>query len=120
MLEEEYQPRRRLPQYLKHADKADTKSAAVPGDDRELYGGKSRADWRKELDVREAELSSIEQHMEQLSRQISGPKGISAGQLEISKKDYNDSRVTYDQKYKSYTELIETIRKAGITVEIKK
>ena len=41
-------------------------------------------------------------------------------QFELLKKDYDDSRAAYDQKYKSYTELIETVRKTGIIVEIKK
>ncbi len=105
----------------KQANKAETKpTAAVPGDDKELYGGKSVADWRKELDAREAELKQIEQRMEELKNQVSGPKGISSVQLEALKKDYDDSRAAYDQKYKSYTELIETVRKAGLTVEIKK
>ena len=101
-------------------EKVDTKSAEVSGDEKGLYGGKSRAAWRKEMDVLEAELSSIEQHMERLKKQISDPNGISKDQFEVLKKDYKDSRATYDQKYKNYTELIETVRKAGISVEIKK
>ena len=44
---------------------------------KELYGGKSRDAWRKELDVLEAELSGIEQRMEQLRKQIIDTKGIS-------------------------------------------
>lgn len=95
--------------------KTEAKPAAV-----ELHGGKSLADWRKELDVREAELKSIEQHMEQVRKQISETEGISVAQYEELKKDYDESRVTYDQKYKNYTELIETIRKAGIQVDIRK
>ncbi|MHB8122013.1 MAG: DUF4124 domain-containing protein [Desulfuromonadaceae bacterium] len=86
----------------------------------ELYGGKSLADWRKELDVLEAELKSIEQHMEQVQKQIYDTKEISQAQFNELKKDFDESRRTYDRKYKSYTELLETIRKAGIQVDIKK
>lgn len=102
------------------AEKAAEKSAAVPDGEKELYGGKSHAAWRKELDALEAELSGIEQRMELLRKQIYDPKGVSKVQLEALIKDYDDSRTTYGQKYKNYSELIETIRKAGIPVEIKK
>jgi len=104
----------------RQADKADVKSAVVPEGEKELYGGKSHAAWRKELDALEAELNGIEQHMEQLRKQIYDPKGVPKDQFEVLKKDYDDSRAIYDQKYKQYSELIETIRKAGIIVEIKK
>jgi len=101
-------------------EKADGKTAEVAGGDKDLYGGKSRAAWRKELDVQEAELNSLERRTEQLKRQIVESKGLSAAQVEVLKKDYNDSRADYDQKYNNYKELIETVRKAGITVEIRK
>jgi hypothetical protein len=104
----------------RQTDKTDAKTTAVPGDGKEMYGGKTRAAWRKEMDVLEAELGSIEQRMEQLRKQMYDPKGISAVKLDELKKDYDDNRATYDQKYRSYTELIEAVRKAGITVDIKK
>lgn len=103
----------------RQADKAAVKPAAVQ-DGEELYGGKSQAAWRRELDVLEAELNGIEQRMEQLRKQIYDPKVVTKVQFEALKKDYDDSRADYDQKYKQYSELIETIRKAGIIVEIKK
>lgn len=102
------------------ADKTDTKSTAVANGEKELYGGKSRADWRKEMDALEAELATIELRMETLRKQIYDPKGVSKVQHELLKKEYDDNRATYDQKYKNYTELIETVRKAGIAVDIKK
>jgi len=101
-------------------EKTEAKPAVVQGNEKELYGCKSFADWRKELDVLEAELKKIEQHMERVRKQISDTEWISRGQFDELKKDYDDSRETYNQKYKSYTELIETIRKAGIQVDIKK
>ncbi|OGU13129.1 MAG: hypothetical protein A2076_07595 [Geobacteraceae bacterium GWC2_53_11] len=102
----------------KQAEKFGTKAAVSA--EGGLYGGKSRAEWRTELDAREAELSGIEQRMEQMRKQSNNPKGISRAQFDVLKKEYDDTRATYDQKYKSYTELIETIRKAGLPVDIKK
>ena len=90
------------------------------GDEKELYGGKSRETWRKELDVREAELNGIERRMEQLKSQIVDAKGISKEQSTAYKKEYDSKRETYEKKYTSYSEFIESARKAGLTVEIKK
>lgn len=104
----------------KQTEKKDAKPAVDPEGEKDLYGGKSRAVWRKELNDQEAELSSIEQRMERLREQIINTKGLPEKQLDLLKKDYNDSRAIYDQKYKNYIELIETVRKAGIPVEIKK
>ena len=104
----------------RQADKAAVKPEAVQEGEIELYGGKSQAAWRRELDALEAELSGIEQRMERLRKQIYDPKNVSKDQFEALKKDYDDSRISYEQKYKQYNELIETIRKAGISVEIKK
>lgn len=104
----------------RQTEKTDAKSATVPDGEKELYGGKSRAAWRKEMDAKEAELNGIEQRLEQLRKQIYDTKGIDKAQFETLKREYDDYRATYAQKYKSYSELIETVRKAGITVEIKK
>lgn len=104
----------------RQAEKTDATSATVPGDEKDMYGGKSRAAWRNEMEALETELSGIELRMEQLRKQIFGAELLSKEQSDVLKKEYDDSRATYDQKYKSYTELIETIRKAGIVVEIKK
>ncbi|MGB9080741.1 MAG: hypothetical protein WCD00_05540, partial [Desulfuromonadaceae bacterium] len=104
----------------RQAEKAAEKSAAVPDGEKELYGGKSRDTWRKELDAFESEMSGIEQRMELLRKQIYDPKNVSRSQFEALKKEYDDSRAAYDQKYKNYSELIETVRKAGISVDIKK
>ncbi|MDD2541605.1 MAG: DUF4124 domain-containing protein [Desulfuromonadaceae bacterium] len=99
---------------------ADVKPTAVPGGEKELYGGKSRDAWRKEMEALEAELHGIAQHMNLLNKQIQDTPYSTKAQFDMLKKEYDDSRATYDQKYKNYTGLIETIRKAGIAVEIKK
>jgi hypothetical protein len=105
---------------VQQTEKSEAKTAVAPDGGKELYGGKSRADWRKELDAREAELSGIEQRMERVRQQTNDPKGISKAQFDVLKMEYDDTRATYEQKYKSYVELIETIRKAGLPVDIKK
>ncbi len=101
-----------------HTEITETK---LSGEKEELYGGKSRDAWHKEMTVLEAELKSIGQHIEQVKSQVTDAKKlVSNVQLEALKNDYENSLAAYNQKYKSYTELIETIRKAGIIVEIKK
>lgn len=100
-------------------EKAEPKKAAAAGSAQELYGGKSHAAWRKELDVLEAELVVLEQRTELLRKQIYDPKGVTRDQLEKLKKDYNENRAAYDRKYKNYSALVEEIRKAGIVVEFK-
>lgn len=102
------------------AEKTGAKTPSVRGNGVELSGGKSHAAWRQEMDAMEAELSSIEQRLEELKKQVDNTKRISKVQFDELKKEFDYSRATYDQKYKSYTELIEKVRKAGIVVEIKK
>lgn len=104
----------------KKAEKVDAKPAALPGDEKDLYGGKTRAAWRREIEAMEAELNGIEQRILLLTKQIHDPKGMTTANFDRLKKEMDDSRATYDQKYKGYTELIETIRKAGIKVEMQK
>lgn len=105
---------------LKQDDKAGVKPAAGAGGEAELYGGKSRAEWRKEMETLEAELSAIEQHLEQVRKQINDAKVLSKAQFDLLKKEYDDGRAGYGRKYESYKELIEAVRKAGIPVEIRK
>ncbi|MDD2899942.1 MAG: hypothetical protein PHI31_14660 [Desulfuromonadaceae bacterium] len=88
--------------------------------EKDLYGGKTRAAWRAELDAKEAELSAIENKMELLRTQVYDPKGIGKAQFETLKKEYDDNRAVYDDRYKSYSELLDTVRKAGIPVELKR
>lgn len=103
------------------SEKIEARGGAIQGGDRNSYGGKSWAEWRKELDIREAELADIEQRMDQVQKQINNNgKGITKAQFEVLEKDYDDTRTVYEQKYKSYLELVETVRKAGVTVDIKK
>lgn len=113
-------PQETAPQAPPTPDKTDVKSSAETGGDKQLYDGKSRAEWRRELELQEADLNVIAQRMELLRKQIYDPKGIAKVQFEVLKKEYDDNLATYNQKYSKYTELIEMIRKAGIVVEMKK
>lgn len=101
-------------------EKLDAKSPVSSGEEKELYGGKSRETWRKELQDLEAELRQIEQRMEQVKSQVNNSMAMPIIQYNLLKKDFDNLQATHDQKYKNYTELIETIRKSGIPMEIKK
>jgi hypothetical protein len=101
-------------------DKTAEKSPANVADEKGLYAGKSFETWRKELDILEAGLKSIEQKMDELRKQMYETKGITNVQFRSLKKEYDDSRAVYEEKYKDYLSVIEAARKAGITVDMKK
>jgi hypothetical protein len=96
------------------------KPSGLPGGDNQLYGGKTQDAWRKELNVHESELKMIEQQLDQIWKQINKPMGISRVRQSELTREYENTRVTYNQKYKIYSELIESARKAGLVIEIKK
>jgi hypothetical protein len=102
------------------SEKSTAPVTAVQAGDKELYGGKSAAAWRAGMNTLETELGRMETYAEQLRKQIFDAKGVSKAQFETLKKEYDDTRSSYDKEYKKYLGLIETIRKAGITVDIKK
>lgn len=96
------------------------KSGGLPGGDTQLYGGKTQDAWRKELNVHESELNRLEQQLDQLQKQIKKPTGLSRERQSELVKEYENTRTNYNQKYKIYSELIESARKAGLVIEIKK
>lgn len=96
------------------------KSYAKPVEDKQLYNGKSRETWRQELEAHEAELTKLEQHLDLLYKQSAQQPGLFGDQFAALKKEYDDTKATYDQKYKVYSELIESAQKAGLTIEMKK
>jgi hypothetical protein len=102
------------------ADASTAKPATATSGEKQLYNGKSHDAWRNEFEIQEAELNRLEQHLEQLKNQLVKPSGITKEQFATLKKDYDDTRATYNQKYKIYSDLIESARKAGLTVEMKK
>jgi len=102
----------------KPIDKKDEKAAA--SDEKKLYGGKTFDAWRKEMDVQEAELKRIESRMEEIRKQINDTRAIiTDARYNVLKKEYDDYRADYEQKYKRYTDLMDTIRKTGISVGMK-
>lgn len=96
------------------------KSAVPAAGDKQLYGGKTQEAWRKDFEVQEVELKRLEQQLEQLKNEINKPNQSSRVQQSELIKQYNAIRVEYTDKYKIYSELMESARKAGLTVEIKK
>lgn len=95
------------------------KSADVSDGDTKLYGGKTREAWRRELLAQESELNALKRRLELIQKQLVSPSGLSKGGAEALQKEYNETRSVYDQKYKAYSELADTVRKAGLPVEMK-
>lgn len=89
--------------------------AAVP-----LFGGRSEEAWRREKGQREAELSRLEGVLELLNKQAAAPRGMTRTRLDELVKEYDETRATYTQKYEEYSQFLDSARKAGLTVEMKK
>lgn len=85
-----------------------------------LFNGKSHAAWLQEFAALEAELKALEQRMEQLKKQAVNQPMLTGEQYAVLKRDFDDVKVAYDQKYKVYSALIESARSAGLTVNMKK
>ena len=96
------------------------KPVGQTAEDTQLYGGKTQDAWRKELKDHEAELSRLEQQLVQIQKQITTPARLSRERQAELVKEFENTRQNYNQKYKLYSELVESARKAGLTIEIKK
>lgn len=96
------------------------KPATAADGDKRLYDGKTQEEWRKEFDVREAELKRLELRSEQLQTILRKPVNISRGSYSELMNEYDALRKEYNEKYKLYSDLVESARKAGLTVVMKK
>lgn len=113
-------PANASPEKSRQTEDANGKPGGLPGGDTQLYGGKTQDAWRKELQVHESELARLEQQLDQLQKQIKKPSGVSFARQSELIKEYEKTRGNYNQKYKIYSELIESARKAGLVIEIRK
>ncbi len=96
------------------------KSVVATDKDNQLYNGKSYDAWRKELDAQEAELKRLEQRLEQMQSNIKKSGNISRERQSEQLREYESLSVEYKDRYKIYSDLLESARKAGLTVEMKK
>lgn len=103
----------------KHVQVPGGKGLDSPGGE-QLYSGKTQSVWRKEFDLHESELKRLELKLEQLQATINKSDKLPREQRSEMYREYEALRVEYNDKYKTYSELIESARKAGLTVEIKK
>lgn len=85
-----------------------------------LFGGRSEQEWRSEQAQREAELSRLEGALELLNKQAAAPRGMTRARLDEVVKEYEAARATYTEKYEEYSRFLDSARKAGLTVEMKK
>ena len=85
-----------------------------------LFGNRSEEEWRREKGEREAELSRLEGVLELLNKQAAAPRGMTRTRLDELVKEYDQTRATYTQKYEEYSQFLQSARKAGLTVEMKK
>lgn len=88
--------------------------------DKSLYDGKTQEEWRKEFDARESELKRLELRSEQIQMILKKPVNISKGSFSELMSEYEALRKEYSEKYKLYSDLVESARKAGLTVVMKK
>ena len=105
---------------LQKSESSGLKSATAGDADKQLYNGKTQEAWRKEFEAQEAELKRLEMSLGQLQDMIKKPNQVSRERQPELYKEYEAVREEYNAKYKSYGDLMESARKAGLTVEIKK
>ncbi len=98
------------------SEKADAKSAAA----QQLVDGKTEDEWRSELTTRERELTRLEGVLEHLQKQVKSDNDLTRERLRELTREYNEARETYNGKYAAYSDLLESARKAGFTVTMKK
>lgn len=97
------------------------KSANAADAQQQLYSGKTQEAWRTEFDSHEAELKRLELRMEELRNALnSRPNQIPRERQTEMYKEFEDLRVEYNGKYGAYSQLIDSARKAGLVVEIRK
>jgi hypothetical protein len=103
------------------ADASGGKAAANSGgsNSKQLFGGKTEDAWRSDAALQEQELIRLEGSLETLRKQTLTP-GISREHFAELKKEYDETRATYNQKYEIYSKLLESAKKAGLQVEMKK
>ena len=101
-------------------DKPGLKPVLAADTDKQFYNGKTQAAWRKEFDVQETELKRLELRLEQLQGTIKKPGSLSRERQSELIREYETVRLEYKNKYRIYSDLIESARKAGLSVEIKK
>lgn len=97
------------------------KSANAADAQQQLYNGKTQEAWRTEFDAHEAELKRLELRLEELRNALNAkPSQIPRERQTEMYKEYEDVRVEYNGKYGAYSQLIDSARKAGLVVEMRK
>lgn len=95
-------------------------AAPAPVEDKNLYDGKTINAWRQEMEAQEAELTRLDQRMKTLRNEYVKEPRLSADQLAAIKKEHEETRAVYGEKYNVYSTLVEAARKAGLTVKMNK
>lgn len=101
------------------ADVSGGNGAENSGSSKQLFGGKTEEAWRSEAAIHEQELSRLEGSLDTLRKQTQAT-GISREHVAELKKEYDETRTAYKQKYEVYGKLLESAKKAGLTVKMKK
>jgi hypothetical protein len=109
-----------LPELEKSQAPALKSEPATEINNKQLYNGKTHGDWRKEFDAHEVELQRLEQRLVQMQAVLKKPVNTSRSSLSSLLAEYEALRVEYKEKYRIYSELMESARRAGLTVEMKK
>jgi len=100
-------------------DASGGKTAAKSGDsNQQLFAGKTENAWRNEVALQEQELNKLEGNLDTLRKQAAA-RDLSPEQRADLKKEYDDARAAYNQKYADYNKLLESAKKAGLRVEMR-
>ena len=97
------------------AEKSEEKSAEGPT----LYGGKTEDQWRSELYALESEMNTQREIMKDLEQQMKAQETFTKTRANELKKQYDEARKSFEQKYAAYNQLTEAARKAGFMITVK-
>jgi hypothetical protein len=105
----------KVPAVTKSVAVFDNTSAA-----KDLYAGKKAGQWQLEFRSSEAAYKNLEQKLDELTRLIKNPVGISRERFDGLPQEFRETQKEYLQALKQYNELNEAANQAGLPAEFRK
>jgi hypothetical protein len=85
-----------------------------------LYGGKPLDVWKREFADREAQLRGMDQRIKEIETTIKQPGYIPTEKIKILSQEHQEAVQKYNDALSQYNQLMDTAKKAGVQIEIRK